>query len=111
MNGSFAGDKKIELTIPENMSEETASRCFMMGMHTFLKINNGGIVISYGIEDNENEIVLQAMDFKDDYAVAVRKFCEAIRIIANRKENKEKNLESFRDDGTKILKDLENGNK
>jgi len=107
MNGNFIGNKKVEINVPENMTEDTATRCFMMGMHDLLSINDGGITINYGIE-NKDGILIQSMSFKEDYAVAVRRFCEAVRIYANQ-GSKGDRLVELRDKGKKILEDLENG--
>ena len=108
MDGNFVGSKKIEITVPENMSEDTVNRCFMMGIHDFLCVNGGGISVNYGIENGKGEIFLQSMSFNEDYAVAIRRFCEAIRLFAG-KNSKEEQLVSFREEGKKILEDLENG--
>lgn len=106
----FENSKKIEIEVPADMSEETASMCFGMGMHNFIIINNGGISVTYGIQQENGDILVQAMTFKEDYAVATRKFCEAIRVQANLDSNEE-NLELFKEVGKKVLEELENENK
>lgn len=107
MEGGFIGNREASIVVPENMSDNTANRCFMLGMHNLLYINDGGLNINFGVSDDEG-IMIQSMSFKDEYAVAVRRFCEAIAIYAN-SGSREERITALRDKGVEILEDLEKG--
>lgn len=97
--------KKIEIEVPANMSERVAEQCFLMGMQMYSAINNSGVVVGYGVLADK-EIAVRILAFKDDYAVATKKFCDGVSKLQNN-DGIEKNLAVIRDQGGLILSDLE----
>ena len=101
-------NKKAEIQIPDDMTEMTAQECFLMGMKIYSQANNAGLCIAHGIE-RDNEIAMKIMSFRGEYAAAIMRFCDGVFFLQGNDMNK--NLLDIRENGSKILKDLQNGRK
>lgn len=100
--------KKVEIQIPDDMTEMTAQECFLMGLKIYTQANNAGLCVAHGIERN-NEIAMKLMSFRGEYAAAIMKFCDGVFFLQSKDMND--NLLSIKDNGSKILKELQNEGK
>lgn len=100
--------KKVEIQIPDDMTEMTAQECFLMGLKIYTQANNAGLCVAHGIERN-NEITMKLMSFRGEYAAAIMKFCDGVFFLQGKDMND--NLLSIKDNGSKILKELQNEGK
>lgn len=99
---------KVEIEIPDDFDQRTAQQCFLLGMKIYEASNNAGICVVQGVERDE-DTALMVMSFNGEYAAAISHFCQGVRYLSN-KDEIEKNLAIMRDNGSEILKGLENGN-
>lgn len=97
---------KTEIEIPDDLPEDAARQCFLLGFKAYIESNNAGICIIHGVERDE-DTALMMMSFRGEYAAAVMHFCRGIRYLSEKEP--EKNLAIMRDQGSKLLKELENG--
>lgn len=100
--------KKVEIQIPDDMTEMTAQECFLMGLKIYTQANNAGLCVAHGIERN-NEIAMKLMSFRGEYAAAIMKFCDGVFFLQSKDMND--NLLSIKDNGSKILKELQDEGK
>lgn len=99
---------KIEVEAPDNINPKDAQQCFLLGLKALSQCNNAGICILQGVE-RDNDTAIMMLSFKGEYAAAISKFCQGVRYLSSR--DTEKNLAIMRDQGSEILKGLENGKK
>lgn len=97
---------KVEIEIPDDVSEATAQQCFLLGFKTYVQANNAGLCVIHGVERDE-DTALMMMAFRGEYAAAVMHFCQGVRYLSDR--DPEKNLAVMRDKGSQMLKELEHG--
>lgn len=96
---------KIEIEVPDDLNQNTAQQCFLLGLKAYTLSNNAGICVINGIERDE-DTALMMMSFRGEYAAAILHFCQGVRYLAG--NDIEKNLAILRDKGSQILKEMEN---
>ena len=98
--------KKIEIKVPDDMNENIAQECFLMGLKIYLQSNNAGLCVVHGLERND-EISMKIMSFRGEYAAAIMKFCDGVFFLQSKDMND--NLLTIRKKGSEILKELQDG--
>ena len=109
-------NKKITVEVPDSVGPETAQTCLLLGMKIYASCYNGGLCVAHGVEDQEKGLRLRLAAFRGEYAAAFYRFLKAIDELKNRKEGRPEdivteNLEGMRDEGKKIIHDLQYGGK
>ena len=100
---------KVEIEIPNDLDQRTAQQCFLLGAKIYSMSNKAGVCVVHGVERDE-DTALMIMSFQGEYAAAISHFCQGVRYLSN-KDEIEKNLAVMRDQGSDLLKELENGKK
>lgn len=96
--------KKIEVSVPEDMTQDMAQKCLLIGMRTYAVANTAGLCVSHGMERGQ-ETSLKMMSFKGEYAAAIAKFCEGVYSLQEREIDK--NLMILKKEGSSILRELQ----
>lgn len=97
--------KKVEIDVPIMMNQATAEQCFLLGMKLYCSVNNAGVSVVHGVEKKDSSSSVLVMNFKGDYASATLNFCTCVKSLSDRDDIK--NLTIVRDEGSKILQQLE----
>ncbi len=100
--------KKVEISVPEDLSPDVAQECFLVGLKTYLVSNSAGLCVSHGVEMG-GETSLKMLSFRGEFAAAISKFCNGVFLLQSREEEMNSNLWAIRQEGSKILKELQDG--
>ena len=96
--------KKIEISVPENMDEQTAQQTFLFGLRNLTFTYQGGLTINFAMDNKKG---INNFVFYNQEAGAIIDFIEAIQ---NSNENWDLKKEQLEELGTKKLSELSNQN-